>query len=78
MYKEINPYELDIICQYVPDREPTAKELVELEREVPTIRELGQALINTTDDTMWKPNPSIILEEQVNEKDGYKRVIFND
>ena len=78
MYNQITPYELDIICMYTPDREPTPQELIALEKEVPTLKELQTALTFIKDDTEWQPQPSVILEERINERDGYKRIIFND
>jgi hypothetical protein len=69
--------EVEAMLQYTPDREPTAQELQELERETPNKRQQLFALLDepTTD---WTPGKKIIINEEINPRYNYKRVIFND
>lgn len=81
MYEQITAGELDCLINYTPDREPTAQELQAIEQhELPSRRELIHFKLFASLSVEHKrtPNKKIILREETNEKDGYKRIIFND
>ena len=69
--------EVDLLSRFTPDREPTDEELKQLENEMPTRREMMFALLKD-EPTEWRPSQKIILSEEINKIDGYKRIIFND
>lgn len=69
--------EVEAMLQYTPDREPTPAELKELEHQQPTKRQQLFALF-AEESTERKPNKKIILDEEINKRDNYKRIIFND
>jgi len=77
MLEQLNAMEVEALLQYTPDREPTVAELRELERETPNKRQQIFALLDepTTERT---PGKKIILNEEINRRYNYKRVIFND
>lgn len=77
MLEQLNAMEVEAMLQYTPDREPTVAELKELEKETPNKRQQLFALLDepTTDRT---PGKKIILNEEINSRYNYKRVIFND
>lgn len=77
MLEQLTTMEVDLLSRFVPDREPTEQELKDLENELPSRREMMFALLKD-EPTEWTPNKKIILSEEINERDGYKRIIFND
>jgi hypothetical protein len=77
MLEQLTTMEVDLLSRFVPDREPTEQELKDLENELPSRREMMFALLKD-EPTERRPNKKIILSEEINELDGYKRIIFND
>ena len=77
MLEQLTTMEVDLLSRFTPDREPTDEELRQLENEVPTRREMTFALLKD-EPTEWRPSQKIILSEEINKIDGYKRIIFND
>lgn len=77
MLEQLNPMEVEAMLNYTPDREPTKAELLQLENETPSKRQQLFALLDEPR-TERTPGKKIILNEEINTRYNYKRIIFND
>lgn len=77
MLEQLNPMEVEAILNHTPDREPTREELIQLEHETPSKRQQLFALMRE-EPTERTPGKKIIINEEINKRYNYKRVIFND